>query len=168
MARRPLKKFLLSGNALQVHLLCITVIVVLSISIWEGNAQPDYVSALIFTIVVYPTLLAIMWWNEGVRTQAAVEHVVESITEPEKLRRKRQAWRGWTLTVLFAVAAFLMFVGHRGWEFNGVPTHYIGYFLFGFAILGGISVNIWYGGPLDPRNDPPVDPSLRSSDRYEK
>lgn len=157
MPRRPIKKVLLSSRAIQVHLLCITLIVVLSISIWEGNAQPDYKWGLLFTIVAYPIVLWLLWFSDKMEEQAAVDYVVESLTEPEQLRRKQRRWRRWTLTVLFAVSAFLMFVGKQGWEFNGVPTHYIGYFLFAFAMLGGIGVNIWYGGPLDPRNDPPVD-----------
>lgn len=157
MARRPFKNFLLSGNAIQVHLLCITLIVVLSISIWEGNAQPDYKWGLLFTIIAYPIVLWLLWANDSMEQQAAVEHIVESLTEPEQLRRKQRRWRGWSLTGLFAVSAFLAVMGKQGWELNGVPTQYIGYFLFAFAMLGAFGVNIWYGGPLDQRNDPPVD-----------
>ena len=48
-------RFLVSGNAIQVHLLCLTLIVVLSISLLSGDAQPDYGIGLLFTMVAYHT-----------------------------------------------------------------------------------------------------------------
>ena len=89
MARRPLTQFLLSANAIQVHLLCVTLIVVLLTSLWTGDAQPDYGWGLLFTIIVYPILLGLMWWSERLDEKAVVEHIVESLTTPENLRRKR-------------------------------------------------------------------------------
>jgi hypothetical protein len=37
-----------------------------------------------------------------------------------------------------------------------LPAQYLGYFLLGLAALGLCRVNIWYGGPIDPRFDPEV------------
>ena len=63
MPRRPFLRFLISADAIQVHLLFITLIVVLSVSLSSGDAKPDYGWALIFAIVVYPILLALAWWS---------------------------------------------------------------------------------------------------------
>jgi hypothetical protein len=157
VARRPFTRFLLSANALQVHLLCVTLIAVLSISLWTGEAQADYGWGLLFAIVVYPILLGLVWWSERLDEQAAVEHVVESLTAPERLRRKRRWWRRGSLAFFVGVAAWLAHAGHRGLQINFLPAQYVGYFLFAFAALGAVGVNIWYGGPLDPRLDPPPD-----------
>lgn len=35
-------------------------------------------------------------------------------------------------------------------------AQYLGYFTFTLCALGAAGMNIWYGGPLDPRFDPPV------------
>ena len=155
MRRRPLIRFLFSANALQVHLLCLTLIVVLSISLWTGDAQPDYGWGLVFTIAVYPILLFLLWCSERLDEQAAVEHAVESLTAPERLRRKRRRWRRIVLGGLVAFAAWLVYSGHRGMHVDFIPAQYLGYLLFAFAALGASGVNIWYGGPLDLRLDPP-------------
>lgn len=155
MSRRPLKRFLLSSNAIQVHLLCLTLIVLLSVSIWEGNAQPDYQWGLLFTIVIYPVLLGLLWWNDRIEEQAAIEHLVESITEPERLRRKRRSWRRGSLVFFFGLAVAFVYAGHRGVQVEFLPAHYLGYFFFAVTALGVAGVNIWHGGPLDPRMDPP-------------
>lgn len=164
MARRPFTRFLLSANAIHVHLLCITLIVVLSISLWTGDAQPDYGWGLLFTIVVYPIVLGLMWWSEHLEERAEVEHVVESLTAPDRLRRKRRWWRRAALAALTAVAAGLVYAGYRGLQIDFLPAQYLGYFLFGFAALGAAGVNIWYGGPLDPRMDPPPETDTRDPD----
>ncbi|QDU51256.1 hypothetical protein [Gimesia panareensis] len=155
MARRPFLHFLLSANALQVHLLCLTLIVLLSLSIWEGNAQPDYKWGLLFAIVVYPVLLILLWYSDRLEEREAVEHVIESLTEPERLRRKRRAWRRGSLIVFGIVALGMIYAGHQGWQIDLLPAHYLGYFFLLVTILGTLGVNIWYGGPLDSRMDPP-------------
>ncbi|MCA9016736.1 MAG: hypothetical protein KDA77_15490 [Planctomycetaceae bacterium] len=155
MSRRPLKRFLLSSNAIQVHLLCLTLIVLLSLSIWEGNAQPDYKWGLLFTIIIYPVLLGLLWWSDRLEEQEYVEHVIESITEPERLRRKRRSWRRNSLVFFFGLAVAFVYAGHRGVQIELLPAHYLGYFFLVVTALGVAGVNIWYGGPLDPRMDPP-------------
>tara|TARA_R110002095_G_scaffold188226_2_gene165505 strand:- start:1181 stop:1687 length:507 start_codon:yes stop_codon:yes gene_type:complete len=151
-----LKRFLLTANAIQVHLLCGTLIVLLSVSIWNGEAQPDYQWGLLFTIVIYPVLLGLLWWNDRLEEQAVVEHVIESITEPERLRRKRRSWRRGSLVFFFGVAIAFVYAGHQGVQVDLLPAHYLGYFFFVIASLGVAGVNVWHGGPLDPRMDPPL------------
>lgn len=154
--RSPFLRFLLTGNAIQVHLLCVTLIVVLSASLWTGDAQPDYKWGLLFTIVFYPVLLGLLWWSDRLDEQAIVEHVIESLTAPEKLRLKRRGWRRGALVFLVGVAACLVYFGNQGLRIDFLPAQYLGYFLLAFTALGAVGVNIWYGGPLDPRFDPPV------------
>ncbi|QDT43661.1 hypothetical protein Pan241w_37630 [Gimesia alba] len=155
MTRRPLKQFLLSSNAIQAHLLCLTLIVLLSLSIWEGNTQPDYKWGLLFTIIVYPVLLGLLWWSDRLEEQEAVEHLIESITEPERLRRKRRVWRRGSLIFFFGISVAFVYAGHQGVVIELLPAHYLGYFFFVVTALGVAGVNIWRGGPLDPRMDPP-------------
>lgn len=155
MTRRPLKRFLFSSNAIQVHLLCLTLIVLLALSIWEGNAQPDYKWGLLFTIVIYPVLLGGLWWSDRLDDRAVVAHVIESVTEPERLRRKRRSWRRSSLVLFLGIAIAFVYTGHQGFQVNLLPAHYLGYFFFAVTALGVAGVNIWYGGPLDPRMDPP-------------
>jgi hypothetical protein len=107
MPQRPFLRFLLSLEALQVHLLCSVLIVVLSISLWTGEAQPDYGWGLLFTIVAWPVLIGLMWYSKRLDERMVVEHVVESITAPEKLRRKRVMWRRGSLVFLVSVAGAL-------------------------------------------------------------
>jgi Ca2+/Na+ antiporter len=117
MSRRPLKRYLLSANAIQAHLLCIGLIVLLSISIWTGDAQPDYKWGLLFTIVIYPVLLGLLWWNDRLEEQEAIEHLIESFTEPERLRRKRRLWRRSSLVFFFGLAVAFVYAGlsTRAW-----------------------------------------------------
>jgi hypothetical protein len=84
-----------------------------------------------------------------------VEHAIESITAPEKLRRKRVLWRRGSLAFLVGVASALVYFGTRGLRIQLLPAQYVGYLLFALATLGAAGVNVWYAGPLDPRNDPP-------------
>lgn len=153
--RSPFARFLISASAIQVHLLCGTLIVVLSIDLRAGNAKPDYKWGLLFTILVYPLLLGLLWWRERLEGRAAVEHVIESLTEPERLRRKRQWGRLGASAFLVAVATGLVISGNRGLLINAFPAQYLGYILYAFVALGAMGVNVWYGGPLDPRFDPP-------------
>lgn len=125
-----------------------------------GNAQPDYKWRLLFTIVVYPVLFGGLWWSDRLDAQAVEEHVVEehvveSVTEPEWLRRKCRSWRRSSLVLFFGIAVAFVYAGHRGFQIDLLPAHYLGYFFMMVALLGVAGVNIWYGGPLDPRMDPP-------------
>jgi hypothetical protein len=82
------------------------------------------------------------------------QSVIESITAPERLRRKRRWWRRFALAGFVGVAGWLVYSGHRGLQIDFLPAQYLGYLLFAFATLGAAGINIWYGGPLDPRFDP--------------
>jgi hypothetical protein len=44
--------------------------------------------------------------------------------------------------------------GFRGWLLNGIPGHFLGYAMLAFTAAGLGGINIWYGGPLDMRDDP--------------
>lgn len=155
-------RFLLSANAIQVHLLCTTLIVVLSISLWTGEAQPDYGWGLLLTVCMYPVLLGLMWWSDRLDERAAVEHLIESLTAPERLRRKRRWWRRGSLVFFVCVAAVLVHFGNQGLRIDFLPAQYIGYFFLILAALGAAGVNIWYGGPFDLRGDPPPNEATRS------
>lgn len=95
-----------------------------------------------------------MWlgWRQDER--AAVQHAIEALTDPERLRRKRAGYRRGTLVVVALLAAGCVCAGGRGWLLNDLPAQYVGYFLYAFAGAGMLGVNVWYGGPLDPRLDP--------------
>lgn len=154
MSRRPLRKFLISGNALQAHLLCGGLIIILSLSFWNENAKPGDGWGLVAAIIVYPILLLLLWTTERALEQAAVEHSIESITAPEQLRRKRRMWRRGSLAFIAALAAALHYSGEQGLRMNLLPAQYCGYFLYAVVALGVCRVNIWHSGPLDPRFDP--------------
>lgn len=67
----------------------------------------------------------------------------------------RQNWRRASLVFLFDFGGLLVYLGFDGWTFNKVlPTHFAGFFLIASGIAGLFEVNIWHGGPLDPRFDP--------------
>ena len=155
MGKRSFKRFLISTNAIQIHLLCWILFFVLGLSFWTGEAKHDYVWGLLFTIVVYPVLLGLMWWYERQEEEAAIEHIVESVLQPEALLRKRVWWRRFSMFVLILAAAGLVYFGNRGLHLDFLPAQYLGYFLYALAALGILGVNIWRGGPLDLRQDPP-------------
>ncbi|HVK11372.1 MAG TPA: hypothetical protein VM597_21565 [Gemmataceae bacterium] len=56
---------------------------------------------------------------------------------------------------LLALAALLIYLGFDGVTLKYVPAQYFGYGVAGLGVLAGLGVNVWAGGPLDPRNDPP-------------
>jgi hypothetical protein len=64
--------------------------------------------------------------------------------------------RGVCLAFLFAVGGVAEYFGYEGWRVNSVPAHYLGYAFTAFAVLGLLGVNIWRGGPLDRRFEPPA------------
>jgi hypothetical protein len=68
----------------------------------------------------------------------------------------RSQWRGIAFVFLFGFASYLIYIGLQGWVVNRLlPAHYLGFFLVAYGVAGLFGVNIWRGGPLDPRNDPP-------------
>jgi uncharacterized membrane protein YfcA len=67
---------------------------------------------------------------------------------------KRATQRRISLVALAAFSAGLivgMFDG--AWLFRDLPGKYLGYFGAGVVLLGLLGVNVWWGGPLDPRRD---------------
>lgn len=158
MPRRPFLRFLISGQAIQVHLLCLLLIGLLSYSLWIGDAQPDYGWGLLFTVVAYPIVLGLMWWSEHLEQKEQIEHAIASVMDPDGLRRKRHYGRQGALAVLALVAAGFIYAGYQGLRLDFLPAQYLGYLLMAFTVAGAAGINIWYGGPLDPRRDPPAGP----------
>ncbi|MDP6468619.1 MAG: hypothetical protein QF918_12805 [Pirellulaceae bacterium] len=74
------------------------------------------------------------------------------LTRAKNRRQERLAWQ----VYLLSVAGWLIYLGDR-WEISGLRADYVGYGLAAFGALGFLGVNIWIGGPLDPRRDPPED-----------
>ncbi|HUE69451.1 MAG TPA: hypothetical protein VMP01_01070 [Pirellulaceae bacterium] len=155
MHRRPLLRFLVSVEAIQVHLACLALIALLSYSLWTGDAQPDYGWGLLFTVVAYPVILGLMWWSERLEEKEQIEHAIASVMDADGLRRRRRFWRRGALAVLAVVAAGFIYAGFEGLRVDFLPAQYLGYLLMAFTVAGAAGINIWYGGPLDPRRDPP-------------
>ena len=154
MSKRGFWRFVFSMDAIEAHLLFLTLIGVLSYSLWAGEAQPDYAWGLLFGVVAYPVVLGLMWWQKRSDQEFIEQHLEESQSAPEKLRQRRRNWRKGSLVFFAAVSLFLIYEGHRGLLINFLPAQYLGYVFIGVAVLGMAGVNIWYGGPLDPRLDP--------------
>lgn len=70
----------------------------------------------------------------------------------------RRLQRGFVLAFFFAFAGLLIVYGLHGGLIRLMPAHYVGYGVGGIGILGLLGFNIWLGGPLDKRNDPPEQP----------
>lgn len=64
---------------------------------------------------------------------------------------------------IFLFSGFLVWLGLDGGTVKTVPAHYLGYLIMAFGIAGLLGINIWYGGPLDPRNDPELTETDRRS-----
>jgi hypothetical protein len=158
MNRRRIKRFLLSGHAIEAHLVFPFLIVVLSVALWNGNARHNNALALAFTVIAYPTLLFLSWLADRQKERDAIQYQVEYHTAPEKLRRTRRRWRLGAFAALMAVAWLLLYFGEKGLRIDSLPAQYLGYILLVVCLLGAAGVNIWYGGPLDPRGDPPGAP----------
>jgi hypothetical protein len=60
--------------------------------------------------------------------------------------------RAVALVGVFAASGFFIWLGDD-WTISSVPAHYVGYIVMAVGIAGLLGINIWYGGPLDPRND---------------
>lgn len=148
------QRFLLTGNAVQAHILFLTLIVVLSISLWNSEAQPDYVWGLVFAVIAWPVVLGLMWLGQRRDERVAVQPAIETLTDPEKLRRTRSGYRRGTLVIVALLGTGCVYAGAGGWLLNGLPAQSVGYMLFVLAGLEPLGVNVWYGGPLDPRLDP--------------
>lgn len=67
--------------------------------------------------------------------------------------KQRQHQRRAAITYLVCLAVWLIWLDDR-WEIDGIPAKFVGYALSFFSLLPMFGVNIWRGGPLDPRMDP--------------
>ena len=67
----------------------------------------------------------------------------------------RQAKRAFAIIGMFVFAGWMIYEGLNGLIFasSKMPVHYAGYIVAVMGVLGMCGVNIWRGGPLDPRND---------------
>lgn len=91
MSKLPFRRFLRTGDAIQIHVVCLLLIVVLSWSLWTGNAQPDYKFGLLFAVIVYPVLLVLSWWSK--RLDPIVTNTARPVDVSEGLRRRGQKSR---------------------------------------------------------------------------
>jgi len=93
MSKLPFRRFLRTGDAIQIHIVCLLLIVVLSWSLVTGHAQPDYKYGLLFAVIVYPILLVLSWWSQRldpiVTTTARPVDVLQQINRKNKSRRNR-------------------------------------------------------------------------------
>jgi len=65
----------------------------------------------------------------------------------------RRQQRGFGYCFVFGLAGLLVFLGWKGWQIEFLPAEYLGYLVAAFGVAGILGINIWRGGPLDPRND---------------
>jgi hypothetical protein len=62
------------------------------------------------------------------------------------------------LAFFFIFGVILFGIGCDGRAIVDVRFAFAGAFFALMGVLGVCGVNVWRGGPLDPRNDPPVNP----------
>ena len=67
----------------------------------------------------------------------------------------RSQHRGIVTTIILAGGGLFVVGGFNGMLIRTTPAHYYGFAIIGIGILGLLGINIWYGGPLDKRRDPP-------------
>lgn len=69
---------------------------------------------------------------------------------------ERSTYRLLSLIFLFGFGGWMIYQGFQGWVFarSEMPLQYVGYLVVATGVLGICGVNVWYGGPLDRRNDP--------------
>ena len=148
-----MKRWLWSSEAIQVHALCLTSIAVLSFALWSGERK-DYAYALVAVVIAYPVLL----WLIRSKERADEREMQTMLALPAAEARRQRAAQRVGMTVFTILAGGLLIgLGVFGVEAYGLPAHYIGFLLLGTAALGVCGVNVWYGGPLDPRHDPRIE-----------
>ena len=70
---------------------------------------------------------------------------------PDTAARRQK--RAVALICIFLSSGFFIWLGLDGWTVKTVPAQYVGYLIIAVGIAGLLGINIWYGGPLDPRGD---------------
>jgi hypothetical protein len=74
-------------------------------------------------------------------------------------RESRGRRAGRIVVSLWAIGGGLVFVWFlNGWLMSGIPVPWVGYVMIAFGVLGLIGINVFRGGPLDKRHDPPLTP----------
>ena len=132
MPQRPFVRFLLSLDAIQVHLLCLCVIVVVSISLWEGKPQPDYAWALLFAIVAWPVLLGL----RGGRYSRSARSKYPTCNRSHRPGDFAQRPGGGEARCLHGRRCRLARVFRQSGLQSISPAHLLGYFLVVVAIAG--------------------------------
>ena len=61
--------------------------------------------------------------------------------------------RAISLVGIFAAGGFFIWIGLDGWKISTLPAHYLGFIVLAIGVAGMCGLNIWHGGPLDPKND---------------
>jgi F0F1-type ATP synthase assembly protein I len=146
-----MKRWLWSVEAIQVHVLCLTCIGVLGLALLSGDWK-DYALALAAVVVAYPALLWLVRSKE--RADERDRQVLQSLPVAEA-RHHRAAQRAGMTIFAALVGGLLIALGVLlDVEAYGLPAQYLGFIVLGMATLGVCGVNVWYGGPLDPRQDP--------------
>lgn len=70
-----------------------------------------------------------------------------------KLLRSRNTKRKSFLVYLFLLGIWFFWLDYRGWRIENAPPSIAGVIVIVGSVLGMLGVNIWRGGPLDPRRD---------------
>jgi len=91
-----------------------------------------------------PALIVNAAWNEK-----KGRYTKPRASEPAARRQKRAV----ALICIFLSSGFFIWLGLDGWTVKTVPAQYVGYLIIAVGIAGLLGINIWYGGPLDPRGD---------------
>ena len=156
-------RWLWSPKAIQCHIL-FGMVGAIFVSVCFGSKEEmqkflpgnDWIWLLLLLVIGYPSVLFLLWFEQRSAQREFVRELVATLTEPEKEKARRIKWRRGSLIALAAAGGAATYFGHRGLLIDELPAQYIGYFFLGMAALGLSGVNIWYGGPIDPRFDPQI------------
>jgi hypothetical protein len=70
--------------------------------------------------------------------------------------------RALSIVGIFVAGGFFVWIGLDGWTISTMPAHYLGFIVLAVGVAGMCGLNIWHGGPLDPKND---SQSIRPEDK---
>jgi hypothetical protein len=150
-------RWLYSTRAIEGHLIFLGSIALFTFALFSGDkVRPagEYRQVLAFLTVGYPTALLLLWMLNRVKIREATRE--RRAPTPEwQARRFRQRGRVVSLVLLWSLALGLCYLGSQGRQLDHFPAHYVGPLFVLFAASERLGVNIWYGGPFDPRLDPP-------------